>query len=338
MRKVKKENGLIEKYGHYESAFPGARVLVVGDLMVDRFVYGSVSRISPEAPVPVVEVVRDVFLPGGAGNVGNNIVSLGGTVRIISVIGDDTAGEMIMDKLKAINVDTGGVFVDPSRPTTIKTRVVAGHQQVVRYDMESKSEVNPALFERIISFIRESAAEADAILISDYGKGMIRPGIFDAAIKAARVREIPVTVDPKIEHFLRYRRITCMTPNLQEAVAGMRIHHKVSTDSEIFGLGQKILARSKANSIIITLGERGMAIFEKGKKPFIIPTAAREVFDVTGAGDTVISVLTLCLAAGSPLVTAARIANYASGIVVGKLGTATVTPAELKNAITEACG
>ncbi|MEW6040276.1 MAG: D-glycero-beta-D-manno-heptose-7-phosphate kinase [Elusimicrobiota bacterium] len=313
--------------------FSNKTILVLGDLMVDRFVYGSVSRISPEAPVPVVEVNKDVYLPGGAGNVSNNIVSLGGRVKLVSVIGKDRPGEIIIDKLQALNVDTSGVFVDKTRPTTIKTRIIAGHQQVVRYDNESRAELSTELYNKIKNFIIENSKDAGALLISDYGKGVIRQAVFETAIKAAGRQKMPVTVDPKVEHFLKYKNITSMTPNLQEAIQGMRLQGDVSTESEIFNLGLCILRRLNAYSIIITLGERGMAIFEKGKKPFIIPTAAREVFDVTGAGDTVIAVLTLCLASGVTLTNSAKIANYAAGIVVGKLGTATVSISELKRAM-----
>jgi D-glycero-beta-D-manno-heptose-7-phosphate kinase len=311
--------------------FKEKKVLVVGDLMLDKSIYGTVERISPEAPIPVLDVTREVALPGGAGNVANNIARLGGDVRIVSVVGDDSSGRQLVSMLK--NADKGGILVDSGRPTTIKTRIIAQHQQVVRVDRESRQELSSKLTALAVEFMKKTIPFMDAVLISDYGKGFVIPDILNSAINLSIKNGIPVTVDPKVEHFLSYRRVTCITPNQQEAVAGMRLH-KVKTEKEMENLGKAILKALDCRSVIITRGEKGMSLFEKNSKPVHIPTRAKEVYDVTGAGDTVVSVLALCLASRISLRSSAEIANYAAGIVVGKLGTATVSAEELIKSIT----
>ncbi|MFN3967106.1 MAG: D-glycero-beta-D-manno-heptose-7-phosphate kinase [Endomicrobiia bacterium] len=321
------------KYLHYIEKFPNSKIFVIGDVMVDKFVYGTVSRISPEAPVPVVEITKETYLPGGAGNVGNNIVSLGAKVFLSGIVGDDDEGYRLIDHLKSLKINTDGIFVEQDRPTTIKTRVIAHHQQVVRFDKEKRISPKQKTFSQLIDYIEETLPKVDAVIISDYGKGVIQPAILKKAILLARKLNKPITVDPKVEHFLKYRKVTSLTPNLQEATLGMKITHKIESKEEIENLGLKILKKLDCDSVIITLGERGMAVFEKHKKPIHIPTRAKEVFDVTGAGDTVISVLTLGFSVGAPFIISAEIANYAAGVVVGKLGTATVSMDELKSAI-----
>ena len=318
---------------YYIEKFPKAKILVIGDVMVDKFVYGTVSRISPEAPVPVVEITKETYLPGGAGNVSNNISSLGAKVFLTGIVGDDDEGYRLVDHLKSLQIDTNGIFVDQDRPTTIKTRVIAHHQQVVRFDKEKRISPKQKTLFQMIDYIRQTLPRVDAVIISDYGKGVIQPLILKKTISLAKKFNKPITVDPKVEHFLKYRKVTSLTPNLQEATLGMKITHKIDTKEEIENLGLKILKKLDCDSVIITLGERGMAIFERHKKPVHIPTRAKEVFDVTGAGDTVISVLTLGLSVGAPLLISAEIANYAAGVVVGKLGTATVSIEELKGAL-----
>ncbi len=320
---------------NYIQKFPKSKILVIGDVMVDKFIYGTVSRISPEAPVPVVEITKETYLPGGAGNVSNNISSLGAKVFLVGIVGDDEEGYRLIDHLKSLQINTEGIFVDQDRPTTIKTRVIAHHQQVVRFDKEKRISPKQKTLLQILDYIQENISNVDAVIISDYGKGVIQSVILKKIISLARRFNKPITVDPKVEHFLKYRKVTSLTPNLQEATLGMRLTHKIGTKEEIEELGLKILKRLDSESVIITLGEKGMAIFEKGKKPVHIPTRAKEVFDVTGAGDTVISVLTLGLSVGAPLIISAEIANYAAGIVVGKLGTATVSIEELRNVLNE---
>ncbi|MDI6641833.1 MAG: PfkB family carbohydrate kinase, partial [Elusimicrobiota bacterium] len=254
-----------EKYRKYLSVikkFPNRKVLVVGDLMVDKFVYGSVSRISPEAPVPVVEVKKEMFLAGGAGNVANNIASLKGKAMLTAVIGNDITGRTITDNLKMLNINTDGVFIDDTRPTTIKTRVIAHHQQVVRVDKESKNVLSKEINQQISNYIEKVSKDVDAIIISDYGKGVVNKVLINKIISIANRNHLPVCVDPKVEHFAMYKKTTVITPNLQEATSGMRIILKSDTNEEIKNLGVKILNKLKCNSVVITLGERGMAVFE----------------------------------------------------------------------------
>ncbi len=322
----------MDRLTQFISRFNKQKILVLGDLMVDRFVWGKVSRISPEAPVPVVEVTRENNAFGGAGNVANNITSLGASAFLLGVVGSDMEAEQLKDGLRAKNIDVEGIITDNARPTTIKTRIIAQHQQVVRVDKEVKGSFSEGIQSAICARLEDAASTADAIIISDYGKGVIDGPLLKRAIALAHRYRIPITVDPKIEHFMDYKKVTCITPNLMEAIGGMR-YRDVSDDKDIYELGRKILKKLSSDSVLITRGEKGMTLFEPGNKIKHIPTRAKEVFDVTGAGDTVISVLTLSLAAGSKLGEAAELSNFAAGIVVAKLGTATATQDELRSAI-----
>ena len=319
------------KLARYVDLFPRQRVTVLGDLMLDHFIRGKVSRISPEAPVPVVRVSQETYLPGGAGNVAINIASLKAKVRIISIIGADDAGSRLLSDLQARGSDASGILVDPDRPTTQKIRVVAEHQQVVRFDRESTHPVHASQQDRLLAALEAALADSDALVLSDYGKGVITPRVLQAAIRLARRRGLPVTVDPKVEHFKRYRGVTCITPNLLEASQGMHVPVR-EDDASVEELGRRILRALRATSVLVTRGEHGMTLVTDHTHEHI-PTVAREVFDVTGAGDTVIAVLSLCLAAKARLSDAARVANTAAGIVVGKLGTASVSPDELRRAL-----
>lgn len=313
--------------------FPKKRIHVLGDLMLDHFIRGSVRRISPEAPVPVVAVSEETFVPGGAGNVCSNIAALGARVSVFSVLGRDAAGRQLSSDLEARGVDVSGAIADPARVTTQKCRVVAEHQQVVRFDRETPQPLSAALQERLLSSLEARIGEADALVLSDYGKGILTRAALARAIRAARRSGIPVLVDPKIEHFRRYTGVDCITPNLQEAWQGMRALPPKDED-EVRALGRRIARSLKVRALLITRGERGMTLFEeRGARIRHIPTRAKEVFDVTGAGDTVISVMALALASGARPYEAAVVANLAAGIVVGKLGTATVSLAELRSAL-----
>ena len=304
-------------------------ILVVGDTMVDRFVWGKVSRISPEAPVPVVEVTKETQTLGGAGNVANNITSLGAKAYIITVIGDDLDGLCMKEMLKNKSINTDFVIVDKQRPTTLKTRIVASNQQVVRVDKEVKGFFSGKTEVSILNNIDEVIKKVDGVIISDYAKGIVTDKVLKKIITLAKKKKIPVTVDPKVENFKKYKHITCMTPNTKEAIEGMNAQHQgIKTDEDIARLGKKILKLLQSQSVLITRGEKGMTIIEKNKVTHI-PTRAKEVYDVTGAGDTVIATMTLALAAKCKLVEAAEIANFAAGIVVGKVGTATVTVDEI---------
>ncbi len=312
--------------------FKRLKTLVIGDLMLDHFVWGTVSRISPEAPVPVVQVSRETEMPGGAGNVAVNMASLGAEVHIVGLLGEDNAADRLLSLFQRWPIRAESTVRTPERPTIVKSRVIAHHQQVVRVDREVRGEFSSHLQNEIIDRVEQLLPEMDAVVLSDYAKGVVTPSLIKKLIPLARKHNIPITVDPKVENFKLYKQVTCITPNTQEAMesAGVR---SLRDEKEVEKMGQSLQRKVNAKSVLITRGEHGMSLFEKNKPVYHIPTRAREVFDVTGAGDTVISTLTLALAAGSSLRDAAELANYAAGIVVGKLGTASVTVDELAKAV-----
>ncbi len=318
------------------SSFDRARVLVVGDLILDEFIYGNVSRISPEAPVPVVWVDKESFMPGGASNVANNIRALGGQVYLAGVVGDDSRGETLRGLLKKKGVNCDGIFSDKDRPTTQKTRVIAHHQQVVRIDREVIKPVAEATLKEIIHFIGTQIDVIDALIIEDYGKGVIVPSLVREIVKIARKHKKIITVDPKETHFSYYRGVTTLTPNHHEAAA--MVGFKIKDEASLEKAGRKMLQKLKCETALITLGENGIAIFQEGEKMIKIPTVAQEVYDVSGAGDTVISTYTLARAAGANAIEAAHIANCAAGIVVGKLGVAVTSREELTERIQKEMG
>jgi rfaE bifunctional protein kinase chain/domain len=312
--------------------FPRTRTLVVGDVMLDHYVWGSVSRISPEAPVPVVSVTKENVLLGGASNVVNNIHSLGGRVSVCGVIGRDDAGRQLIHMLRNQGIPTDGLIVEENRSTSIKTRVIAHNQQVVRFDRETKNGIEKDTHLRIYDFVKQRVRDSlDAIVLSDYSKGVITKGLVRDIIKLARKNSVIVSVDPKVNHFGMYSGVTILTPNSKEASIGAKID--IEDEKSLLKAGALLLKRLKCDAVLITRGEHGMSLFERGGRITNIPTVAQEVFDVTGAGDTVISVLTLAMASGAGMVDAARISNYAAGIVVGVVGTAAVKPEELKRKI-----
>jgi D-beta-D-heptose 7-phosphate kinase/D-beta-D-heptose 1-phosphate adenosyltransferase len=313
--------------GQFLSRFSRVRVLVVGDLMLDEFVWGKVSRISPEAPVPVVWVQSESTMPGGAANVANNIRALGGQVRAVGVVGQDRWGSVLLADLNERRIDTSGV-VAARRPTTVKTRVIAHHQQVVRVDREVQEPLPAGVLERLIATVTEAVSQVDAVIVEDYGKGVITRPLLEAVIPLVRKHRKIITVDPKQEHFELYRRVSALTPNRAEA--GEAVGRELETDRDVERAGSEILRRLDCEGLLVTLGEDGMWLFEQGGRQTRISTVAQEVFDVAGAGDTVIGTFTLALASGATMAQAARIANYAAGIVVGKLGVATATPQELR--------
>lgn len=309
-------------------------LLVIGDIMLDHFIWGKVTRISPEAPVPVVDIHSESIMLGGAANVLNNIISLGGKAGICGVIGHDEMGRRVVHDLREMGVNTEGLVVEEDKPTTIKTRVIAHSQQVVRFDRESKGELNGASEKFILDYAREMKDSLSGMIISDYSKGVVTRKLVNGLVKIARERGIPVAVDPKVGHFDYYKNVTVVTPNNLEAsqAAGFEI----TDEATLAAAGKKLLDRLKCDAVLITRGEQGMSLFERGSQPVHIPTVAKEVYDVTGAGDTVIAVFTLAVAAGAGMREAAVIANHAAGIVVGEVGTATVKPEQLKRAIKEA--
>ena len=309
----------------------GQRVLVVGDLMLDEFIWGRVARISPEAPVPVVEVTGQSFHLGGAGNVAANLRSLGGEVVLAGVVGADAAGERVQESLRAAGVVPALAVAQGARPTTVKTRIVAHHQQMVRADREVTDDLTGALEEALLACLREHLGSCRAVLVSDYQKGVVTPRIMKLVREGARRRRIPVLVDPKVGHFARYRRVTLVTPNQLEAEQATGV--PIRGEEDLVTAGQRLLTLVGCAAALITRGELGLSLFEKGRKPVHIATAAREVFDVTGAGDTVIASLALALCAGARLPEAAALANHAAGVVVGKVGTATASADEILAAL-----
>lgn len=313
------------------SDFKKARVLVIGDLILDEFIWGDVSRISPEAPVPVVWVRRESFMPGGASNVANNLRSLGARTFIAGVIGDDERGAILKSELEQKGVDTCGVMIDESRPTTLKTRVVAHHQQVVRIDKEKKDALNDIMISKITGYAKKIIDDIDAVIIEDYGKGVITPKLLKALVPLAKSHNKIISVDPKEEHLKYYQGITLITPNNHEA--SKAVGFEIKDDDTLKRAGQAMLKKFKCKIALITLGENGMAVFQNKKPMEQIPTVAQEVFDVSGAGDTVIACYTLALASGADPVQAAYISNCAAGIVVGKVGIAVVSQNELVDRI-----
>lgn len=320
-----------KKFTDIVNRFDKNSVIVIGDLILDEFVWGDVSRISPEAPVPVVEVSRESFMPGGAANVAANIAALGGNVKLVGLVGEDHRAELLTGLLKGQGVDTTGIMYDHLRPTTLKTRVIARQQQVVRVDREKSQVINAKLLDKMLSFIETHINSTKAILIEDYGKGVIVPELIKKIVDFAKKKKLIVTVDPKEEHISYYKGVSCITPNTSEAsrASGVKIKDKAT----LYEAGRKLLNILDSRAVLITLGEQGMCLFEQSGKITQIPTRAQEVFDVSGAGDTVIAAFTLSLSSGASMLDAAHISNYAAGIVVGKLGVATCSPKELINSI-----
>ena len=307
------------------------RVIVLGDVMLDEFLWGTVARISPEAPVPVVEVTRHSYHLGGAGNVAANVCALGGTAVLAGVVGADAAAERVRESLTGAGVQAALVASEAGRPTTIKTRIIAHHQQVVRADRERSDDIDTALEEGLVARLRGALPACDALIVSDYQKGVITARVMRAAVSLARRRGIPVLVDPKVRHFPLYRGVSLVTPNQLETeqATGIRIRN----EDDLLAAGARILRKLRCGAALVTRGEQGMSLFAEGRRPLHIPTSAREVFDVTGAGDTVIATVALALCGGARLHEAAMLANYAAGVVVAKLGTATATPDEVVAAV-----
>lgn len=300
----------------------GRKVVVVGDVMIDEWIWGNVSRISPEAPVPVVSVTSHSFTLGGAGNVANNLRALGAHVAFVGAVGQDAEGERARALFEEIAVDTRGIVVVTDRPTTRKTRVVAHNQQVVRADWESTAALSSSDRAVAVARVVDAVADADAVVLSDYGKGFLSREIVEAALACPLV-----IADPKPENVAIFAGVNCVAPNVSEAARATGIAIVDNASLEL--AGRTLLNRLGCRDVIITRGEAGMSLFGRDGERADIPSVARSVFDVSGAGDTVVAVLTLALAARMPIETAMQLANFAAGAVVGKLGTATASPAEI---------
>ena len=311
------------------AGFPQKRILVIGDLMLDEFLWGKVSRISPEAPVPVVDVTGESYYPGGAANVARNVRELGAAATVIGAAGCDPAGERLRGLLAECGIDLTAVDFDRSHSTILKTRIIARNQQVVRVDRERRTEMTAEQTARAMEHLARLVPEVDGIIVADYGKGFLTQPLADAICGSARERRKILAIDPHPHTALAWRGATVIKPNRAEAfwAAGLP---PSSGDEALGEAASRLLARWETQSLLVTLGEQGMMLFQAGAEPYRTPAQARDVFDVSGAGDTAIAVLTLALAAGATARQAAELANHASGIVVGKLGTATVSIGELE--------
>lgn len=314
--------------------FAKCRLLVVGDVMLDHFIWGNVRRISPEAPVPVVEVVRETLFPGGAANVARNLAPFTGHAALMGRVGRDAEARRLRELLAEEGVRTEPLIEHDSLPTISKSRIIARQQQVVRVDRERIETLTAPELKAAKELLGTLLPEIDAIIIEDYGKGFVTQQLVDMITAMAGTANKLVTVDPSPRHSLQWTGVTLVKPNRIEAfaAAGIEDHHRAiapEQDDELIEVGKKLLARWQVPNVLITLGEQGMMLFQQGERPHHIPTRAREVYDVSGAGDTAIALLTLALAAGLTALDAADVANHASGIVVGKLGTACLTPDEL---------
>lgn len=318
----------------YVDRFPRARIFVIGDIIMDEYIWGDVSRISPEAPVPVVEVKRETKMLGGAANVINNIASLGAKPILCGIIGDDPTGREILDRVHQMGLITDGMAIEKGRHTSIKTRVVAHSQQVVRFDRESQTDIKPESINKLLDFIGQNLNSLDAIVVSDYGKGMISESLMKGLrdlVGSASDGSLIICVDPKTGNFEHYYGVDVITPNHHEAGAfcGLEIVDK----GTLMRAGRQMLSELNCRSVLITQGKHGMTLFENTGETTHIPTVAKKVFDVTGAGDTVIGTFSLGLACGLDLKSAAILSNFAAGIVVGEVGTSTVKAEDLKKAI-----
>ena len=312
---------------HLIGRMAGSRILVVGDLMVDRFLWGKVHRISPEAPVPVVRLGSETSVLGGAGNVARNLRALGAEVGLVGVAGSDRAGDEMLALLSEAGLDGAGIVREAGRTTTVKSRVIAHQQQVVRIDREDSDRLQEASTAALKERCLDSLERTQGVIVSDYAKGVVTPALLSSLMPAAEKARAPVAVDPKPVHSKHYEGATVVTPNLMEAMAMTGLPG--GTQPEVRALGEALMSQLRCRAVLLTQGEEGMSLFQEGQSPQLIPTSAREVYDVTGAGDTVIAVFTLALVAGASLTESAILANSAAGIAVGKLGTATVTPEEL---------
>ncbi|WP_026939480.1 D-glycero-beta-D-manno-heptose-7-phosphate kinase [Hippea alviniae] len=303
-----------------------ARVAVVGDLICDKYVFGKVERISPEAPVPVVRVEKESYFLGGASNVALNLKSLGATVRLFGVIGNDTCGKRLLNMIRESGIETNGVLVLDDRPTTLKTRVIAQSQQIVRFDREKILKIDKKVAFEIARMVKESGV--NAVIVSDYGKGVVSEYLIKSIVELG----VFVAVDPKIKNAYAYKNVNIITPNLKEAeeISGVEI------DAFVNGIelaAKKIIKKTNCEYLLITQGEKGMSLFDKSGLIMYQPSKAKDVYDVTGAGDTVIATLTASVSAGFDIKDAVKISNAAAGVVVGKMGTATVSLNELKEAL-----
>jgi len=309
------------------------RLLVIGDLMLDEFVWGKVGRISPEAPVPVVEVSWESFYPGGAANVARNLREFTANVSVVGMIGRDRGGDLLRQLLADQKIDTSACSISADFPTIVKTRIIARQQQVVRVDREKILAPNEKQIESVVACVKKMLPEIDGIIFEDYGKGFLVEKLVSGIVALARARKKIIAADPNPRNNIPWRGLSVVKPNRSEAfhAAGIPLQESDADDKVLKKVGTALLQKWRAELVLITLGEEGMMLFQRNQKPHHVPTKARQVFDVSGAGDTAIALFTLALCSGATPLEAAEIANHASAVVVGKLGTATVSPNELRN-------
>ncbi len=306
------------------NAFSKARIAVVGDLMLDRYTFGNVSRISPEAPVPVLEIENEQARLGGAANVGHNILSLGATPLMLGVVGDDTSGLVMKQIFTDLGFPIEGIVTDDMRPTTVKTRIIAGSQQMLRMDHELKRDISRTTEDRLLEILESNIGSLDGIILEDYNKGVMTKSVIHRSIALGQKHGVPILVDPKMQNFFEYQGATVFKPNRKEVEDALG--SRLSTDDETNEAGLRLMEMLKAENVLLTLGEKGMMLFEHIKndgvsdQPFSIPTMARQVADVSGAGDTVIATLAVCMASGMSVRESAVIANRAAGLVIEELG------------------
>lgn len=309
-------------------AFRSKKILVIGDVMLDQFIWGKVVRISPEAPVPILEVQSEEFFVGGAANVARNLRSLSASVAVMGRVGKDNEGKQLLSLLKKDGIQTSHILSTPNLPTIVKTRVIAKPQQLVRVDREVREPLSEENLKQVRRLLSTTLVQVDAVIVEDYGKGFVTQALVDEVAKQCEKRKKLWTVDPNPQNPLKWMGAHAIKPNRQEAFAAS--HLPLSDKKEVLQkVGKTLLQKWKTQLLLITLGEQGMQLFEKNKAPYFSPTKAREVFDVSGAGDTAIAAFTLALISGATAIEATEIANHAAGVVVGKLGTATALPKEL---------
>jgi len=320
-----------ERLDWFFEQFRNKKIIVLGDLMLDRYVWGTVDRISPEAPVPVVEVINEFTRLGGAANVAHNLYSLGATPIPIGIVGDDQTGKQLVDLIKSLDFSANNIIIDESRPTVVKTRIIANDQHIVRADRESREPINENILQGVIDAVKQNINQADALIIQDYNKGLLITELIREAIVLAKRNHKIITVDPKLDNFFQYKSVTLFKPNRKETEAALGI--KIDSFEELERACRNLMDRLICDAVLITLGDQGMCLLNSNGEFIRIPTKARRVHDVSGAGDTVISTLTLALTTGADIKEAIILANYAAGAVCSEVGVVPIEPSKLRETI-----